>query len=80
MEGHHWKRYRGGEANHVWIADLEKKTFRRIDGDTINEQYPVWVRDQIYYVSERDGPANLWRYDTKSGHSARLTSHNTYKT
>lgn len=78
LEDHHWKRYRGGEANRIWIANLDKKTFTRINNDTINEQYPVWVGDTIYYVSEKDGTANLWRYDTRSGHTARITSHDTY--
>lgn len=78
MENHHWKRYRGGEANRVWIADLKRKSFVKINDDTINEQYPVWVGDSIYYVSERDGTANLWRYDTKTKHTARLTAHDTY--
>jgi tricorn protease len=78
MENHHWKRYRGGEANHIWIADLDKKTFRRTNDDTINEQYPVWLGSQIFYVSEKDGTANLWKYDTKTSKASRITSHETY--
>ena len=78
MEHHHWKRYRGGQANHVWIADLDKKTFHRINAEIINEQYPVWAGSGIYYVSEKDGTANLWRCDTTSGRMARVTDHDTY--
>lgn len=78
MESHRWKRYKGGQANRVWIGDLEKKAFKKINDDTINEQYPVWIGDSIYYVSERDGTANLWRYDTKTGRSNRLTAHDSY--
>lgn len=73
-----WKHYRGGQANHIWIADLGKMRFRRIDDETINEQFPVWAGDNIYYVSERDGTANLWRYDAARGKSTRLTAHDTY--
>lgn len=78
LEGHWWKRYRGGNANHLWVADLEKNQFRRIDNDTINEQYPVWVGETVYFVSERDGSANLWAYDVKSGKQRRITSHDAY--
>jgi len=75
MEKHHWKRYRGGEANQIWIADLPKKSFKRIHEGDINEQYPVWVGEQVFYVSEKDGSANLWRYDTRTGEANRMTSH-----
>ena len=73
-----WKRYRGGQANHIWLADLNAKQFKRIDNDTINEQYPVWIGGNVYYVSEHDGTANLWRYDTRSGKHTRLTNHDQY--
>jgi tricorn protease len=78
MENAHWKRYRGGQANRIWIADLDAKTFHRIDDDTINEQYPAWAGRQIIYVSERDGTANLWRYDVKTRRAAKLTLHDSY--
>ncbi len=73
-----WKRYQGGQANHVWIADLNAKQFKRIDNDAVNEQYPVWIGASVYYVSERDGTANLWRYDTRSNKQTRLTNHDAY--
>ena len=78
LENHNWKRYKGGMANHVWIADLAQKTFRRINEEIINEQYPVWVGEDVYYVSEKDGTANLWRYDTRTGQVARVTNHSDY--
>jgi tricorn protease len=78
MENHHWKRYHGGEANAIWIADLPHKKFSRIDKDVVNEQYPVWVGKDIFYVSERDGTANLWRYNTVSHADDRVTSRDTY--
>ena len=77
-EGNPWKRYRGGQANRIWIADLAQKTFHRINDDTINEQFPQWIGEAIYYLSEHDGSANLWRYDVKSKRSVRVTSHDSY--
>lgn len=78
LEEHHWKRYHGGEANAVWIYNRAAKKFGRIDSDTVNEQYPVWVGKDIFYVSERDGTANLWRFDTETGAQKRVTSRSAY--
>ena len=78
LETHRWKRYHGGMADSVWIANIANKRFRRIDQDTVNEQYPVWVGDDVYYVSERDGTANLWRYNTDTGAQKRVTSKGVY--
>ena len=55
-----------------------RNRFHRINDDTINEQFPQWIGDAIYYVSEHDGSANLWRYDVKSKRAVRVTSHDGY--
>lgn len=78
LENHRWKRYKGGQMNQVWIGDLTAKTYRRITDNTINEQYPVWIGNTIYYVSEKDGTANLWRFDTTSGRALKVTRHADY--
>jgi tricorn protease len=78
LESHRWKRYRGGQANHVWIADLEHNTFRPINHEAINEQYPVWIGARVYYVSEKEGTANLWCWEPQSGHAAQITYHDAY--
>jgi tricorn protease len=75
LESHHWKRYHGGEANAIWIIDLAHGGYKRIDATDVNEQYPAWARDGLYYVSEVEGSANLWKYDPSSGARKRLTNH-----
>ncbi|MDB4876591.1 MAG: peptidase [Gemmatimonadetes bacterium] len=39
---------------------------------------PVWVGDDVYYISDRDGVANVWDYDTKSKKLTQLTSFSDY--
>ncbi len=75
LDGHRWKRYQGGLANDIYIANLQANTFKRVTADPINEQYPVWLGSAIYYVSEKEGSANLYKLDAASGKSQRLTSH-----
>lgn len=75
LDNHNWKRYQGGLANDIYIADLQRGTFKRATVDPINEQCPVWVGSSVYYVSEKEGSANLYRLDPNSLRSQRLTSH-----
>jgi tricorn protease len=40
---------------------------------------PVWVNDDVVdFISDRDGVANVWSYDTKSKKLAQLTSFSDY--
>ena len=62
-EWNNWKRYQGGEADDVWLADTVAHTFKRLTDDRGVDTEPVWIGDAIAFVSERDGHANLWRLD-----------------
>ncbi len=58
-----WHRYRGGDASYLWIvnlADLSTEKIPRTDSNDIN---PMWVGDKIYFLSDRNGPMTLFRYD-----------------
>lgn len=71
-----WNRYRGGEASYLWIvnfADLSIEKIPRTDSNDIN---PMWVGDKIYFLSDRNGPMTLFRYDTASRAVTELIKNN----
>lgn len=70
-----WKRYRGGQADEIWIYDFEAKTTEKIASDPAQDIFPMWRDDRIYFVSERDEnhKANLFVYDLKSKQTRPLT-------
>ena len=70
-----WKRYRGGQADEIWIYDFETKQTERVTTDGAQDMYPMWVGDRIYFVSERDEnrQANLFVYDLKGKQTRQLT-------
>ena len=35
---------------------------------------PVWVGDSVYFISDRDGMANIWEYQTKSKALKQITN------
>src|SRR5436309_3492193 len=60
------RNYHGGQNRPIWITDL--KTF-----DTVapawtgsKDMDPAWLGDVVYFISDRDGVANVWSYDTKT--------------
>lgn len=61
-----WKRYRGGQTQPVWIVDLQTLERIKVPRENSNDTHPVWVRDAVYFLSDRNGPVTLFRYDTRS--------------
>ncbi|HEV8484721.1 MAG TPA: PDZ domain-containing protein [Blastocatellia bacterium] len=59
-----WKRYRGGQASALWIANLADSSIERIPRETSNDFNPMWVGNRVYFLSDRNGPVTLFAYDT----------------
>jgi len=61
-----WKRYHGGQNVPIWIVNLKTLDLEKIPSDNSHDSEPVWIGDQVYFLSDRGGPVSLYRYDTKS--------------
>jgi len=61
-----WKRYRGGLTSALWIADLADSRLEKIPRNNSNDWNPMWVGDQVYFLSDRNGPFSLFAYDTRA--------------
>ncbi len=60
------KHYRGGLASPIWIADLSDSSVEKVPRENSNDSAPMWMGDKVYFLSDRDGPVNLYVYDTKT--------------
>src|SRR5271168_1954193 len=60
------KHYRGGKASPVWIARLSDSSIERVPRKDSNDSSPMWIGSRIYFLSDRDGPVNLYIYDPAS--------------
>jgi tricorn protease len=68
-----WKRYRGGQTQPIWIANLaDSRIVDKIPRDNSNDFNPMWIGDTIYFLSDRDGPVTLFAYDVNTKKVARL--------
>jgi len=59
-----WKRYRGGQTTPIWIADLADSKVEAVPRDNSNDNYPAWLGDRVYFLSDRNGAVSLFAYDT----------------
>jgi tricorn protease len=67
---HQWQNYRGGQTTPIWIANLADSSIVAVPRDNSNDRNPMWVGRSIYFLSDRNGPATLFAYDTES-HTVR---------
>ncbi len=61
-----WKRYRGGRASRIWIANLTDLSLQQLPRETSNDGNPMWVGNKVYFLSDRNGPFSLFSYDLGS--------------
>jgi tricorn protease len=73
-----WKHYKGGMADEIWIYDPEKKSVSNITDNPAQDIFPMWIGDEIYFLSDRDKVMNLFVYDTKSKQTSKVTNFNEY--
>jgi len=67
------RNYRGGQNRPIWIADLKTLDVETPPWKDSKDMEPAWVGDVVYFISDRDGVANVWSYDTKSKKLAQAT-------
>ncbi|MBI3682528.1 MAG: PD40 domain-containing protein [Acidobacteria bacterium] len=61
-----WKMYRGGRATYLQIADLADSRGERIPRGASNDFNPMWIGNEVYFLSDRSGTVSLYRYNTQS--------------
>ena len=74
-----WRNYRGGQSMPIWIQDLKTGQLRTTpQPDKERQLNPVWVGDEIYYLSERDYVNNIWSYNPKTKAEKQITRHKVF--
>jgi tricorn protease len=67
------RNYRGGQNRPIWIVDLKSYDLVTPPWTDSKDVDPVWVGDTVYFISDRDGVANVWAYDTKTKKLSQAT-------
>jgi tricorn protease len=77
-ESQFWKRYRGGTQSHIALFDFRTKAYDEVAHTDAGDLFPMWFGNAVYFVSDRDGVMNLYRYDVASREIRQLTRHAEY--
>jgi tricorn protease len=68
-----WRNYRGGQASPIWIQRLSDGSLEKTPFDGSRQMDPVWLGSGIYYISEKDYAANVYRYEPATKAVTQLT-------
>ena len=68
-----WKYYKGGMADDIWIYDFKTKKIENITNNISQDIQPMWIGNNIYFISDRDRIMNLFVYNTISKETRKLT-------
>ena len=67
------RNYRGGQNRPIWIADTKSWDVVTPPWTDSKDMDPAWVGDTVYFISDRDGVANVWSFETKTKKLSQLT-------
>jgi tricorn protease len=73
-----WKRYRGGQTTSIWIFDVQSHEVAEIPNDNVNDAYPCWLGDTVYFLSDRNHTMNLFAYTPGTNEVRQLTHHDDF--
>ncbi|GAB6010173.1 S41 family peptidase [Dysgonomonas reticulitermitis] len=73
-----WKYYKGGMADDIWIYDPSAKSVQNITNNDAQDIMPMWIGDDIYFISDRDRTMNIFVYNTKTRQTSKVTDFTEY--
>ncbi len=73
-----WKYYRGGQADDIWINKVGTTQLENITNNPAQDIFPMWIGNEIYFMSDRDHIMNLFCYNTATKQTTKVTNFTEY--
>lgn len=73
-----WKYYKGGMADDIWVYNPGNKTVENVTNNVAQDIFPMWIGDEIFFLSDRDRIMNIFAYNTKTKQTAKVTNFTEY--
>lgn len=71
-----FRHYRGGQNTALQVLDLKSLKETDIPSEGSTDKNPVWLGDEIYFLSDRDFIMNVFAFDPRNGKLRQLTDFN----
>lgn len=73
-----WKYYRGGMADDIWVYDPAAKKIENVTNNVAQDIFPMWIGEEIFFISDRDMTMNLFVYNTRTKQTEKVTNFTDY--
>lgn len=73
-----WKYYEGGMADDLRIYNFKNGEVKKITDNIHQDIIPMWIGNEIYFLSDRDRTMNLFSYNINTGQSKKVTNFSDY--
>ncbi len=73
-----WRNYRGGQAQPIWLLDMNTLDLTKAPWDGSNDTDPVWLGNTVYFLSDRDYCNNIYAWNPRSGRLNQVTHFTEY--
>lgn len=68
-----WRHYRGGQNTALQVLDLKTLAEQAIPHEGSMDIHPLWMNNEIYFLSDRDFIMNVWAYNTATSALRQVT-------
>ena len=68
-----WRMYRGGQNTPLIVLNLADDSEILVPNELTTDIQPVWSKDGIFFISDRDGCANIWKFDVATQSLTQVT-------
>ncbi|QGY47031.1 protease [Maribellus comscasis] len=68
-----WRNYRGGQNTPLVVLNLKDMSEELLPNERTIDIKPIWLGDQIYFLSDRDWISNIWSYSPKTKELKQIT-------
>jgi len=70
-----FKHYRGGNMPKIWIFNNQTRETVEVSAAGSNNTRPVWMGNAVYFLSDRNGTTNVFRYQLSDKQVTQITNH-----
>ncbi len=73
-----WRNHRGGSTPPIWILKPGGSSYQEIPHVRASDTNPMWLGENVYFLSDRDKVRNLHKYDVKSKKVSQISHEKTW--